>query len=213
MTFTIEGDLSGGGNDFGKTGGGTLIMNGSVLIPEFEVSEGTLGGSGNFQNLSLSFNSALAPGNSAGLITVAGDLEFVTGETNFIGTLHMELGGASRGTGYDAIDAGGIVSLNGSLVLTFLNSYQNIALAADVYTLIAGGSLTGEFDNVLNGERLETADGFGSFLVSYGEGSAFDPASLVISDFQGIPEPGPAALILTGGLAIGFSRRNARTLL
>jgi hypothetical protein len=52
---------------------------------------------------------------------------------------------------------------------------QNVALSAT--------SLSGQFDNAVNGQRLTTVDGLGSFIVNYGAGSAFNPDQIVLSDY------------------------------
>jgi hypothetical protein len=51
----------------------------------------------------------------------------------------------------------------------------NVALAAT--------SLSGQFDNAVNGQRLATVDGLGSFIVNYGAGSAFNPNQIVLSNY------------------------------
>ncbi|MBK1884597.1 hypothetical protein JIN85_19430 [Luteolibacter pohnpeiensis] len=207
--ITWNGDVTGDDSNFSKTGLGNLSLNGGVVLPEFFVYEGTLSGNGTFRNLSMAFRSELSPGNSAGLITVQEDLELMSGELRFAGSLQMEIGGDSRGLSYDAIDVGGIASLNGSLVLTFINSYQNEASSSEIFTLLSAGFLTGEFENATNGQRLETADGYGSFLVHYGDSSSYDPKSLVLSDFQSnIPEPSVCTLA-AATLFLGWRRKRS----
>jgi hypothetical protein len=53
--------------------------------------------------------------------------------------------------------------------------------------------MSGSFLNVVNGQRLNTTDGSGSFLVDYGTGAY--ATEIVLTDFQAnVPEP--ASLIL-----------------
>jgi len=77
--------------------------------------------------------------------------------------------------------------------------------------LSSGSTIGGSFSNVASGSRLVTPDG--SFLVSYGAGSAFDPKQLVISDFQAaspVPEPAAAALLFAVGPLLARRRRRRR---
>jgi hypothetical protein len=45
-------------------------------------------------------------------------------------------------------------------------------------------NIFGVLDNVLTGQRLDTVDGIGSFLVHYGAGSAFDDNQIVLTAFE-----------------------------
>jgi hypothetical protein len=52
--------------------------------------------------------------------------------------------------------------------------------------------IAGSFTNVANGQRLNTRDGGGSFVVNYGTSSALDPSGVILSGFQ--PNTNPAVL-------------------
>jgi hypothetical protein len=67
--------------------------------------------------------------------------------------------------------------------------------------------MTGSFLNVANGQRLETSDGSGNFVVNYGAGAYADEVAL--SDFQpgALPEPTSAVLLLFGGMGMLARRR------
>jgi hypothetical protein len=72
--------------------------------------------------------------------------------------------------------------LGGGLQL-MLGGY--IPSSADTITILsAAGSLTGSFTNIATGQRLDTIDGIGSFLVHYGIGSALDPNQIFLTAFE-----------------------------
>ena len=185
-----------------KTGDGTLIVNGVQAYSGLTTVEaGRLGGHGVLEKLAVR-GADLAPGESAGLLTIRQDLSFASAAR-----LTLELGGSTRGSGYDALDVGGSVDLGDGteLRLSFIDGFT--ASAGQQFELIhAGGGLFGQFANVADGARLFTADGSGSFLVSYGNGP-----SLLLSDFQttAVPEPGSWALLLTGAAWLAWRRRPA----
>lgn len=188
-----------------KTGEGTLVVNGAQAYTGLtQVEQGTLGGHGTLERLAVQA-AELAPGESAGLLTVRQDLSFSSGAL-----LSMELGGLLRGTGYDALDVGGSVDLGGDTVLnlSFIGGFT--ALAGQSFELIhADGGVFGQFANVADGARLLMADGSGSFVVHYGNGT-----SLVLSDFStaaAVPEPSSWALLLGGAGLLAWRRRRRET--
>ncbi len=134
--------LSGDNNYTGATsigGSGKMVFNGNNGSSPVIVSNGaTLGGSGTVGGL-LTVNSGgkLAPGNSAGTLTVGG------GVTLNSAVLNYELSNVTNvGGGVNDLLAmtGGALSLSGTSTVnpTFLNG----SLANGSYTLISGGSAT-----------------------------------------------------------------------
>lgn len=149
------------------TAGGTFAFNaGTLSVNRFE---------GNLVNP----GGTLSPGVGAetGATLIVGDYSQQSG-----GTLAIDIGGAGAGSTHDLVNISGAAQIDGLLQLSLNNGFAPDA--GDEFTVLAANSLFGFFDNVINGQRLDTADGLGSFVVNYGIGSAFDEARIVLSDFQ-----------------------------
>ena len=175
-----------------KTGLGSLVLNGQNSYTGMTVvQQGVLGGHGSLASVLIGADAVLAPGESAGLLSITGDLRFDAGQ------LQIELAGQQRGIDFDALNVGGAVDLGGSvLTLDFLGAFASQVHAGDSFELMrAVGGLTGQFANVASGGRLLTVDGEGSFMVSYGGGQA-----LLLSAYQAtaVPEPANWAMLLVG---------------
>lgn len=157
LTADIVDHMNNGVFDFE---GGTLSVN------RFEGDLTNLGGS-------------LAPGSES-----AAGATIVTEDYNqhSDGKLAIDVGGLSPGGTHDLVNVLGDASLDGLLELSLTNSFTPDA--SDVFTILAADTLTGFFDNINSGQRLDTADGLGSFVVNYGIGSAFDETRIVLSDFE-----------------------------
>lgn len=149
------------------THGGTFAFNaGTLSVDRFE---------GNLVNP----GGKLAPGidTETGASLVVGDYSQQSG-----GTLAMDIAGTSAGSTHDLVNISGAAQIDGLLELSLNSGFTPDAM--DVLTIFAANSLFGFFDNIGNGQRLDTTDGRGSFVVNYGIGSAYDEDRIVLSDFQ-----------------------------
>ena len=120
---------------------------------------------------------------SGGTITSAQPLNFQQGTLAGSGTInanvslsdHMtlafQLGGTSAGSSmdsYDQLNVNGAFTLAGTLALAFKSSFESLITNSDKFVLLTSTSgLTGSFTNIASGSRLDTTDGYGSFIVNY----------------------------------------------
>jgi len=86
-------------------------------------------------------------------------------------TLSFRLGGTTPGGGvnnYDSINVNGGTMLGGKLGIFFKNGFESSIASADTFSVFHSSSgLTGTFDDVANGSRIDTGDYLGSFVVNY----------------------------------------------
>ena len=103
--------------------GATTVSSGMLLVNSVNSgatgavtveSGATLGGSGTIGGATtIESGGFLAAGNSPGVLTFGGDLTLDGGSTTT-----MEITGTTRGTQYDGIDVGGLLSYGGALTIT-----------------------------------------------------------------------------------------------
>jgi major membrane immunogen (membrane-anchored lipoprotein) len=195
-----------------QTGGTTQLNNGLLTATAgVDIQGGMLTGNGTISGNVMNAGT-IEPGLSAGQLTINGNLNLLGASA-----LSFELGGLTPGSEFDFIDVNGSASFGGLLALRFINGFQNTVGGSATFTLLtADASIGGMFTNAANGARLQTSDGFGSFQVNYGAGSAFDPAHLVLDSFQQqpalVPEPGTLTLLAAGALCcVGHAWRRRRS--
>lgn len=192
----------------GKTVLGSETGDGGLRVPgTMVVKAGRLEGwgviSGNLQN-----NGTIAPG-FAGAGPYVPHTLYATGEAVLGDSSVLQIDLASA-TDYDQFynaygTDGGTLTLGGTLEVRLANGFENSISSTDVFTIAAWGGIAGSFANVAGGQRLLTADGKGSFLVDYG--GIGDPCRVNLSDFQAVPEPTGAALVLGGVVPLLLRRR------
>ncbi len=185
-SMTVEGDVRVGSNNQGPSSAGTLSLDGGTLDNSLgngvDVINGTLQGQGMVLGDVDNF-ARLAPGNSAGVLTVNGNVVQSGGAS-----LAIEVGGRDNSNPlqpqFDVLDVTGNLAVDGTLELALLGGFT--PSPADTFTVADATLLVGSFTNVLNGSRLNlSGGGSGSFQVNYGPGSPFGSNLLVLSHFEG----------------------------
>jgi hypothetical protein len=158
-------------------GGLYFLSNGGVE----NTATGTVSGVGEIRANFFTSEGTVAPGASAGNLDSAGILHIRFGyEQESTGHLSIEIFGNDNSDPmdpeYDVLQAG-TASLDGTLGVS-LSSFT--PSPGDEFTILDAEVLSGDFDNVANGGRLDTLDGSGSFLVTYDT----DLDNVVLSDFR-----------------------------
>jgi autotransporter-associated beta strand protein len=217
LSTTFSGGMTGG--SFTKIGTGTLILSGAnylgggtrvsagtLLINNNDVpgtdygsvivdGGATLGGNGTIRlygGALLTNNGTIAPGDSTGQLTVDGNLQLGSSSN-----LSFQIGGTAAGVGYDVLEINGhALTLHGMLTVSLINGFT--PQQSDTFTIVrTQAPLAGSFTNVNSGGRLNTADGGGSFEVTYSGVN-----NVMLSRF-GPPVTGHGAANISTRLAVG----------
>ena len=183
--------------------GGALIINGdnSAATGAVGVASGaTLGGSGMIGGATTISNGAtLAPGNSPGLLTFTNSLTLA-------GTVVMELNGLGRGTTYDAINVGGLLTYGGALTLNFGSTFSN----GNSFNLFDFGSQTASFASIdFTGSYVGSlTNNSGTWSGTFG-GQDFSFLEST-GDLNLVPEPSTYALLGLAGFGAVMLRLRRR---
>jgi len=141
---------------------------------------------------------ALAPGHPLGVTNINGGY---TQESD--GTLDIELGGYTQGTEYDFVNVTGLASLDGSVDVSLINSFQP-KLGDRFDVLLASNGI----DDLGLDVNFGPPAGFSYSIVPWG-------GSAEMLELQYVPEPGAWVLLALGAVALagwGYRRtkRSAR---
>lgn len=178
---------------------GLLLINGSTVAASGLTVGlgGTLGGNGTI-NGATTVNGTLLPGNSPGVLSFNSTL-------TLNGTTNLEIDGvATRGTDFDGVNTGGLLTYGGGLTLDFGTTFSGNQ-TWDLFSI--GGSETGNFTSVAltgNYSGSLTNNGSGVWELTDGGGNAwsFSQASGDLT-FIAVPEPATIALLGAGVAILG----------
>lgn len=181
---------------FTQSAGKTTLSGGTLTATSLQIDGGDFDGKGTINGATTFTGGFLAP--SAGGLTFNSSLTL-----NSTTTVQIELNGASSTTGYGNLSADSLF-IDGALQVRFGSGFQNTVLNSNVFTFLSATSTQlGTFSNAINGTRFVTSDGFGSFDVTY------HSLSVSLSNFQPVPEPSTATLLLIGIILLGCHRRRS----
>jgi len=125
-----------------KLGPGTLLIEGHS--GQMAVKEGTLGGSGSIDHLTVREGATVAPGDSTGILQVDNSFTMWPGAN-----LEIELGGALPGTQHDQLDITGAAVLDGTLNVSLVDlggALFDPGMGDSFEILTALGGITGMFE-------------------------------------------------------------------
>jgi autotransporter-associated beta strand protein len=205
--------ILGGANTYGGTTevlGGALLVNGSIAGDTVTVAPGAaLGGTGTINpglaGSTVQINGILAPGASAGELTINKNLSFNSGST-----FSLELDGLASGVlgGYDqlTIGPGATISLNSAAnVALTLNFAPAINDSFTVIDNLGAGAIGGTFANLANFGSI-SADFGGqtyTFQANYSGGDGNDLTLTVV------PEPSAILALLSGMSLLAIRRQRS----
>jgi hypothetical protein len=158
------------------TGPGAIILTNEAILEVSNIgiftnhvtncSDHTIKGNGAIHidpGTTLTNNGTIAPGTPVGRLNYEGNLQL-----SYASNLAFEIGGTIEGVSYDQLrnaDSMPLI-LNGKLTVTLINGFT--PLASDTLDIVTTPApLERAFTNVPSGERMNTSDGAGSFIVSY----------------------------------------------
>ena len=128
----------------------------------------------------------ISPGSPLGVLSITGSYE-----PSQAAVLKIDLAGVSKGS-YDALDAGGVASLHGTLSVGLLNAFR--PAVGDTFTIISAADIEGTFDSCAGLDL-----GKGLWLdVTYTDTAV---------TLTAVPEPTTLSLILAAGLAVLCQRQ------
>lgn len=201
--WTFSGYNTDVGNGFSSyyITGGKFIANAadvSLGMSPFSISSGILGGTDIIGPVSV-YGGTVAPGNSPGCLYPTGDIAF----TDEFSILNVELNGTTQCTGYDVLNASGVVYLNGAtLDIELINGY--LPNLGDVFTIVQGSSVVGTFKGLSDGATFTI--GSRTFRINYSSTSVTltDVTPAVSSVSEILAQTGSSIYMLTFvALALG----------
>jgi hypothetical protein len=166
--WTFSGYNTDSGNGFSSfyINGGKFVANAadvSLSMSPFSMSSGVLGGTGQVGPVAV-YAGTVSPGNSPGCLYPTGDFAF-TDENSF---LNVEINGTTACSGYDVLNASGVVYLNDAVLdLEILGDY--VSSYGNTFTIVQGSSVTGTFTGLADGGTFSV--GLNQFRINYNANS------------------------------------------
>jgi hypothetical protein len=156
---------------FIQDSGRLTLTNGILAISGVaRLNSGTLTGNGIITNIQSDAN--IAP-TGEGFDFQQTPLTLLTNSV-----LTYDIQGLRSGVACPKIANVGTATLGGTLRITLSGSAQKHLRPFATLTILQANAIVGQFSNVVNGQRLITADGGGSFLVTY------DSTTVRLSNFK-----------------------------
>ena len=187
--FTGQTTLSGGTLFVGAGGAGSLGGDIDVLASTLLGGSGTVGSPGS--SVHIGGGAVVAPGNSIGTLTVAGDLTFAAGST-----FEVEIGGGGTTPGVhnDLLSVGGSATLEGGTVEVVTLDPETSYQEWQVHTILtAEDGVSGAFAEALSKSAFITTElthNADNVVLGIGLINAPDPGPQPEPEPEPVPEPG-----------------------
>lgn len=139
VTVNATRQLTRTGGSYVQTAGTTTVNGTLTTSPDVKIQGGILNGSGTITG-NLINGGNVAPGQSAGILSV-------TGSYAQTGNLSIEIGGLTVGTQYDRLAIGTSALLGGTLTINLINGY--VPNVGDTFQIMTFGSRSGIFSNIV----------------------------------------------------------------
>ena len=128
--------------DYTQTGGVLRLSGGNVILPSYPTFQGgQIAGTGTISLTTLASSSRIAPGFSAGTLTISGGYSQAAS-----GVLDLEIGGTAPGSEYDQLCITGAATLGGTANVSLINGF--VPAFGQSFTLLTRGSGSGTFTNL-----------------------------------------------------------------
>lgn len=181
------------------TNSGSLLVSGDLIVNGGTVANtatGTVGGSGTIDVSASAFSNAgtVAPGTSAGALTITGD--HTDAATS---TLAIELGGLTPGSGYDQLNVSGTATIDGALDVSLISGF--VPTPGDAFTVLTAGTLVGTYADTTS---LELGGGVALVTAYDGTSLTLNAISVPLSDNVHPVDPGVCVTPSTPCLNIPF---------
>ncbi len=169
-TVALNGSLNTGAGALTLSGGTLLIADGLPGGPSLSVGGGLTTADGTGFHFSGTVTGATQ---IAGSLSPAGPARGralnITGPLTLAATAStvINLGGTSAGTNYDRITASGAVILDGALEVTLIDNFHDTISGSTTFTIVQGASISGTFDGLANGSRVNLPGDLGSLRINY----------------------------------------------
>jgi autotransporter-associated beta strand protein len=180
---------------------GSLIINGTNSgAGVLNVSSGaTLGGSGTIGgNTTIGGN--LQPGNSPGLLTFSGNL---TLSNTAVTTMEIVAAGGVRGTDYDAVNVGGLLTYGGTLSLSLGTTFGFGSYTFDLFDFDSTSGSFGAVDlgGLYSGSLVNNGSGVWGLTSGNDTWTFTESSGLLALDV--VPEPSTYALLFLAAAGLG----------
>ncbi len=125
-----------------QVSGNTIVASGAVLAgTSLIIQGGSLSGTGTIK-ASVNNNGLVTPGSPLGILTLGAAADY---QQSASGTLLIQLGGTTAGTGYNQLSMQGVALLGGKLVVQLADGF--IPQPGQVFTILTCGSASGSFSS------------------------------------------------------------------